>query len=86
MVKSGQKPNTICEWLVTQVAGSPMVITLGQQYNVGEKPTVILYTYINRHAGTPTKGKTKQPLSLAADSGYVFFFIILYIKTPPSRS
>ena len=38
-----------------------MVITLGQQYNVGEKPTVILYTYIiNRHAGTPTKGKTNQ--------------------------
>ena len=37
-----------------------MVITLGQQYNAGEKPTVILYTYINRHAGTPTKGKTKQ--------------------------
>ena len=28
-----------------------MVITLGQQYNVGEKPTVILYTYTNRHAG-----------------------------------
>ena len=38
--------------------GSPMEITLGQQYNnVGEKPTVILllYTYINRHAGTPEK-------------------------------
>ena len=34
-----------------------MVITLGQEYNVGEKPTVILYTYINRHAGTPTKAK-----------------------------
>ena len=30
-----------------------MEITLGQQYNVGEKPTVILYTYINRYAGTP---------------------------------
>ena len=30
-----------------------MVVTLGRQYNVGEKPTVILlYTYINRHAGT----------------------------------
>ena len=28
--------------------GSPMEITLGQQYNVGEKPTVILYAYINR--------------------------------------
>ena len=27
-----------------------MVVTLGQQYNVGEKPTVILYTYINHHA------------------------------------
>ena len=28
-----------------------MQITLGQQYNVGEKPSVILYIYIiNRHA------------------------------------
>ena len=25
----------------------PMVVTLGQHYNIGEKPTVILYTYIN---------------------------------------
>ena len=32
-----------------------MVVTLGQQYNIVEKPTVILYTYINRHAGTPEK-------------------------------
>ena len=33
-----------------------MVVTLGKQYNyVGEKPTVILYTYINRYAGTPEK-------------------------------
>ena len=39
-----------------------MVVTLGQQYNVGEKPTVILYTYINRHAGTPDK-KQKQNIS-----------------------
>ena len=31
-----------------------MVVTLGQQYNIGEKPTVILYTYyVNRYAGTP---------------------------------
>ena len=38
-----------------------MEITLGQQYNVGEKPTVILYTYINHHAGTLEKTvKTKQ--------------------------
>ena len=27
-----------------------MQITLGQQNNVGEKPTAILYIYINRHA------------------------------------
>ena len=26
-----------------------MVITLGQQYNVGEKPTVILYTYYREY-------------------------------------
>ena len=37
-----------------------VITTVGQQFNVGEKPTVILYTYINRHAGTPTKGKTNQ--------------------------
>ena len=39
-----------------------MVVTLGQQYNFGEKSTVILYTYINRHAGTPNK-KQKQSKS-----------------------
>ena len=27
--------------------------------NTREKPTVILYSYINRHAGTPNKNKTK---------------------------
>ena len=33
-----------------------MQITLGHQYNVGEKPTVLLYIYINRHVvGTPEK-------------------------------
>ena len=38
-----------------------MEITSGLQYNVGEKPTVILYTYINRLAGIPEKTvKTKQ--------------------------
>ena len=29
-----------------------MVVTLGQQYNVGEKPTVIMYTYINHHVSS----------------------------------
>ena len=37
-----------------------MVVTLGQQYKVGEKPIDILYTYINRHAGTPKKLKQKH--------------------------
>ena len=42
-----------------------MVVTLGQQYHVGGKPAVILYTYIiNRHAGTPNKTKTKDTMSL----------------------
>ena len=31
-----------------------MVVTLGQQLNTGEKPTVMLYTYIS-HARTPDK-------------------------------
>ena len=35
-----------------------MVATLGQHYNnTGEKPTVMLCIYINRHAGTPDKTK-----------------------------
>ena len=53
----GYKYNT-SSWHLT---GSPMVVTLGQQYNIGEKPTVILYTYSsNRHAGTPEKQRKKQ--------------------------
>ena len=37
-----------------------MVVTLGQQYNVGERPTLILYTLINRHAGPPNTTNTKD--------------------------
>ena len=40
--------------------GSAMVVPLDQQYNVGEKPTVILYTSINRHAGTQKKIKNSE--------------------------
>ena len=28
------------------------------QYNIGEKPTVTLYTYINHHVGTPKQKQT----------------------------
>ena len=38
--------------------GFPNGITLGQQYNIGEKPTVTLYTYINHHVGTPKQKQT----------------------------
>ena len=44
---------------MTFKTGSPMVVTMGQQYRVGEKPTVIMYTYINRHAAE-TPNETKQ--------------------------
>ena len=36
-----------------------MVVTLGQQYGTGEKLSVMLYTYINRRAGTTDKNKSK---------------------------
>ena len=51
-----------------------MVVTLGQQYNVGEKPTVILNTYINRHAEPPNI--TKQTLL-----EYIGLSIYVYILT-----
>ena len=37
-----------------------MVVTLGQQYNVGEKSTVVLYKYINHHAGPSIITKHKH--------------------------
>ena len=32
-----------------------MVAAHEDQYHIGEKPTVITYTYFNRYAGTPQK-------------------------------
>ena len=55
-----------------------MEITLGQQYNVGEKPTVILYIYINRHAGTPEKTvKTNNKKCSSTPSHMV---VVIYYK------
>ena len=51
-------------WHLIGFSGSPMVVlivTYGQEYNVGEKPTVMMYTYTNLHAGTPIN-KTTQVL------------------------
>ena len=54
-----------------------MVVTLGQQYSVGEKPTVILYTnVINRHAATPDrKQKQNRNNEVHHQTGYV---VIIY--------
>ena len=41
-----------------------MVVTLGQRKHFGEKLAVILYTYMNRHAGTPNKTNTKDAMGL----------------------
>ena len=52
-----------------------MEIILGQQYNVGEKPTVILYTYINCHARTPEKTVKIKPKKCSIPSHMV---VIIY--------
>ena len=42
-------------------SGSTMVVAKSQRYNVEEKPTVILYTHINRHMHVhQNKGKQLQ--------------------------
>ena len=57
--------------------GFPMEITLGQQYNVGEKPTVILHTCINRHAGTPEKQRKQKHCSTS-----LYMVVIIYCYIP----
>ena len=54
-MRSGGYPCTP-EWSCSSPSGtSPFPPS-----NVGEKPTVILYTYINRHAGTPEKKRKEK--------------------------
>ena len=50
-----------------------MQIKFGQQYNVGEKPTVILYIYINRHVGTPENIKNKRQYNTPSDMVVVIY-------------
>ena len=40
-----------------------MIQPLGQQYNIGEKSTVILYTYMKRQAGTQEKQRKQKHCS-----------------------
>ena len=48
-----------------------MVVTMGQQYNIEEKPTIIIYTYINCHAGPPDKTKQKRGVVIIYDSSTI---------------
>ena len=48
-----------------------VVLPLGQQYNIGEKPTVILYTYIDRQAGTPEKQRKQKHIPGSTSSNMV---------------
>ena len=57
-----------------------MVVILGQQYNIGEKPTVILITYIiNRNAGTPEKQRKQKHCSTLSNTRYGSNNILLHI-------
>ena len=60
-----------------------MQITLGQQYNVGEKPTVILYIYINRHAETPKTLKANQRQCSTPSHMVVVIYITKAINAKP---
>ena len=60
-----------------------MQITLGQQYNVGEKPTVILYIYINRHVGTPEKHLKKKKKCSTPLHMVVVIYITKVVNTKP---
>ena len=53
-----------------------MVVTLGQQHNIGEKPTVILYTYINRHVGTPEKQRKQKHCSTLSNMVVIMYCYI----------
>ena len=55
-----------------------MVVTLGQQYNIGEKATVILYIYINRHEDktVPITGGCSEGLGVV-----VVVVVVFTLKT-----
>ena len=52
------------------------------EYNIGEKPTVILYTYINRHAGTLLIEKQRKQKQCSTSSNMV---VIIYCYTLSRR-
>ena len=69
---------TDCEYKTSSwhLNGLPMVVTLGQQYYVGDKPTVILYTYINYHTGTPGKHQKQKQCSASSNMVVIIYCYI----------
>ena len=68
-----------CEYKTSSwhLNGCPDDSNIGsQQYNVGDKPTVTLYTYINRHAGTPDKHQTQKQCSTSSNMVVVVYCYI----------
>ena len=64
-------------------SGSSLVVAQGQQYNIGEKPTVILYTDIDRLAER-LKQRTTQKTSYSVVMSYTNVLSLrsgLYIGT-----
>ena len=53
-----------------------MVVLLAQQCNIGEKPTVILYTYINRQAGAPEKQRKQKHCSASSNMVVIIYCYI----------
>ena len=61
--------------------------TLGQQYNnVGEKSPVILYAYINRHAGTQENTvKTEKCSTPSQIVAIMYYYISFKYCTKPQH-
>ena len=55
--------------------GFPNVTTSGRQCNIGEKPSVILYTYINLHVGTP------KPQSFLSKTRVLDYSVVIWSYT-----
>ena len=53
-----------------------MKVPLGQQYNIGKKPSVILYTYINRQAGTPEKQRKQKHCDISSNMVVIIYCYI----------
>ena len=54
-----------------------MVVTLGQQHNIGEKPTVILCVFVFSSHSSWTSSSLDVPAGVTQEDGHTEFFIHL---------